>query len=50
MLNAIINLHAALKVPCGRVTGNKVATIGGLKVAATCFILYSSDLVSFYSK
>jgi len=30
ILNAIINLHADLKVPCGQMTGNKVSTIGGL--------------------
>ena len=28
--NAIINLHAALKLPCGRETGNKESTSGGL--------------------
>ena len=27
--NAIINLYAALKLPCGQVTGNKESTIGG---------------------
>ena len=35
-------MHAALKLQCGRVTGNKKFTIGGL----TCMYMHSSTSVN----
>ena len=42
-------MHAALKLQCGRVTGNKKFTIGGLTCHATAGIVFKSRVISLLS-